>query len=250
MEEASSSRGRRDADDRRSGDPQSSHSRAAFSAKDDRRSRDEHDRDPPHNGSGRGYGYEQSSRQESSSWPSRHDRGGRHGEGPEDDMRNHQSERGRSRYGEDRRDSGWPRRDVGGSDRRGSPRDQPTPRDERSWEPAASWKPVGRGDPPQRQNSSKKNSRHKNGKGKKSKQQKRDWRADDSQLNNWTRRDSAQSAKQSSRPSKRKQRRSPSRGRSRSPADSYYSRRSSRGRSPSIDAHGLDVVSTVLPAVV
>ncbi|KZT74392.1 Pkinase-domain-containing protein [Daedalea quercina L-15889] len=240
MQDSSSSRSRRDTDDRLSGDPQSSQGRQGLSAKDGPRGRDEHDRDAPYNGSGRAYGYDQNhstpSRQESSSWTPRYDRSGGHGERPEDDVHSQQSERGRGRYGEDRRDSGWPRRDGGGTERRRSPRDESIPREDRAWEPSASWKPAGRGDQPQRQNNSKRTPRNKNGKGKKNKQQKRDWRADDSQLNNWTRRDSGPSNKQNNRPGgKRKHRRSPSRGRSRSPADSYYSRRSSRGRSPSYD---------------
>ncbi|KAH9853470.1 hypothetical protein C2E23DRAFT_105990 [Lenzites betulinus] len=66
--------------------------------------------------------------------------------------------------------------------------------------------------------------------------QKRNWRDDDSQLNNWTRRD-APSSKKSAPPTtgKRRHRGSVSPGRSRSPSDSHYSRRSYRSRSRSLD---------------
>lgn len=170
-------------------------------------------------------------------------------------------ERGRSRYPPDRPDNGWAtrdrregapnlRRDSGWDKRPPENQDQPWedssrlwkadgsrhPED-RSWEPSATWQPSSRGGQGQRNQRPNKNSHNnKNGKGKKNQKQKRDWRADDSQLNNWTRRDDPKQSSKSNRAAgKRRQRHSPSRTRSRSPTGSYYSRRSSRGRSFSPD---------------
>ncbi|CCM01583.1 uncharacterized protein FIBRA_03643 [Fibroporia radiculosa] len=111
--------------------------------------------------------------------------------------------------------------------------------EDRSWEPSASWQPNSRSQSQRNQKSSKNIGHNRGGKGKKNNKQKRDWRADDSQLNNWTRRDDPKSSKKIVKSSKRRQRRSLSRGRSRSPAESYYSRRSSR------DVHRLPMATPI-----
>lgn len=113
--------------------------------------------------------------------------------------------------------------------------------EERSWEPAATWKPSNRVDQPRGQNGHRYtySKSLKGGKrGQNATKQRRDWRSDDGNLNNWTKRDSADSTRRSNLEglsSRRKHPRSPSRScsRSRSPAQSYRSQRSSRGKSRS-----------------
>ncbi|OCH94103.1 hypothetical protein OBBRIDRAFT_197179 [Obba rivulosa] len=149
-----------------------------------------------------------------------------------------------------RRDSGWDRpvSDLKPKDdplREWRSREEPSerPPEDRSWEPAPNWQANRRnGHQGQRnQNPNRNNQQQKGGKGGKknnANKQKRDWRNDDGQLNNWTRREpNAALNKNDKTMGKRKQRRSPSpaRLRSRSPAESFYSRRSSRGRSRSPD---------------
>ncbi|GBE87337.1 Pkinase-domain-containing protein [Sparassis crispa] len=215
--------------------------------------------------------YPPPSHPESSSWaPSRYDRSNGYDQWPEGkSMSGHHRERGRSRYSDDRQSEGWVRDDrrEGGGWRRDSgweqqqAEDQPRPweessrplsgplsensrREDRSWEPAASWQSNPRtGTQGQRSYNYNRNQHSNKGYSKGGKKQnhkqKRDWRTDDGQLNNWTRRESQNTSHKNGRPAaKRQQRRSPSPSlaRSRSPADSYRSRRSSRGRSHSSDS--------------
>ncbi|KAI0960240.1 hypothetical protein AcW1_004808 [Taiwanofungus camphoratus] len=220
-------------------------------------------------------GYTASTYPESSSWtPStRYDRANSYSKWPtEEGLSGQQSEKGRPRYSDDRQDEGWTRddrRNGSGQDwRRDSswePRqaesqahswDNSSRRwsgthvegsqhagEDRSWEPSASWQPNSRNGAQgyRHQNSNKSSNQNKSAKsGKKhhNNRQKRDWRQDDGHLNNWTRRDMPQTSNKNNRGTgkRRQQRRSPSRVRSRSPAESYHSRRSSRGRSLSSDA--------------
>ncbi|KAF8913932.1 hypothetical protein CPB84DRAFT_1757945 [Gymnopilus junonius] len=112
--------------------------------------------------------------------------------------------------------------------------------EDRSWEPAASWKNSTNSDPQhQRGYHGSRPSQSKPRRNQNQNKQRREWRADDSDLNNWTRRDINRpvnsKASVSQQNFKRKHLRSPSRSpsRSRSPTESYRSRRSSRGRSRS-----------------
>ncbi|KZT05509.1 Pkinase-domain-containing protein [Laetiporus sulphureus 93-53] len=217
---------------------------------------------------GHDHGYSAPSYPESSSWNSRYERHERYNAWSADEPPPAQQDnRNRSRYSNDRADEGWSRaerRNGGGGEwRRGSnweqrppegqspTRGDPLPRqwadshaessrngdrnvDDRSWEPSASWHPNNQrnGSQGQRNHNLGKNNQQNKGGKKRNNRQKRDWRGDDGQLNNWTRRDNQKLPIKNNRPlAKRQPRRSPSRGRSRSPAESYYSKRSSRGRS-------------------
>ncbi|KAF8076437.1 hypothetical protein FPV67DRAFT_417104 [Lyophyllum atratum] len=120
---------------------------------------------------------------------------------------------------------------------------------ERSWDPAPGWQPSGHGGHAQgnrhgqRTSASTRNSitssnANTNHKGSKrsaySNKPKRDWRNDDSTLNNWQKREVHASSERTTKPPpRRKHPRSSSRSRSRSPVGSYYSRRSSWDRSQS-----------------
>ncbi|KAK7695842.1 hypothetical protein QCA50_000480 [Cerrena zonata] len=161
-------------------------------------------------------------------------------------------------------DNGWASRRRANDDRPQS--DDTTAKpfvqgDDRAWEPAASWRSVHKdsgvgGNPANNPNNSNPNNhrqgkqgqrKHQNrNKGSKNKKQnqggqqkpKQDWRNDDSNPNNWTRRDGPSSANKNAMPSRgrKPQPRTPSRSRSRSRSrsnDSYYSRRSSPRRSQS-----------------
>ncbi|KAK7061750.1 Pkinase-domain-containing protein [Favolaschia claudopus] len=117
--------------------------------------------------------------------------------------------------------------------------------DNRSWEPAPNWQPsasvrrewkdqdrYGTEVEPRASNGNH-NASHRNYDNHthsthNTHNSQRDWRNDDGNLNNWSRRDSERAPLPS--PSSRKHHRSHSRSRSRSPAESHYSRRSSRGR--------------------
>ncbi|PPQ98560.1 hypothetical protein CVT24_004051 [Panaeolus cyanescens] len=109
--------------------------------------------------------------------------------------------------------------------------------EERSWEPSASWQTsTSHQSYPQRSQNNHRSSNSRN-KRQNAQSKRRERRGDDNDLNNWTRRDSANSAQSPSKPlgtsrsSRLKHPRSPSysRSRSRSPAESYRSHRSSRG---------------------
>ncbi|KAF4619233.1 hypothetical protein D9613_005042 [Agrocybe pediades] len=110
--------------------------------------------------------------------------------------------------------------------------------EERAWEPAPSWKSAANGDgQPRGQNGQRNQQKQK--RGQYSNKQRREWRADDGDPNNWTKRDTSKGTinrpPSNQYPSRRKHPRSPSpsRSRSRSPTGSYKSLRSSRGRSRS-----------------
>ncbi|PPQ75129.1 hypothetical protein CVT26_012090 [Gymnopilus dilepis] len=110
--------------------------------------------------------------------------------------------------------------------------------EDRSWEPAASWKNANNGDHQHQRGHHGSRTHQSKQKRNQNQKQRRDWRADDGDLNNWTRRDynrPVNKAPVNQNNFKRKHPRSLSRSlsRSRSPTDSYRSRRSSRGRSRS-----------------
>ncbi|KAL0949523.1 hypothetical protein HGRIS_009574 [Hohenbuehelia grisea] len=142
-----------------------------------------------------------------------------------------------------KKDNGWEARGRGGAWGDARPNDslEHPVHEDRTWEPAPSWQ--GR----QHQNQGKKNGNRNNQSAKRNKQnkknqpqvqnqngqQKRDWRNDDGDLNNWRRRDVPNTShSQSPKQQRRKHARSPSR--SRSPPESFSSRRYSRSRSRSI----------------
>ncbi|KAG7096926.1 hypothetical protein E1B28_004327 [Marasmius oreades] len=149
----------------------------------------------------------------------------------------------RDKHAEERpSDMGWvPRHRENGRRSLGEGKvwDRPrSPIPERSWEPAESWKSSQRNDSTDTYSSSQRNNgynkQHK-GSHRKSQQQnksRREWRNDDSHLNNWHRRDN-HTSERPMRSSRKKHPRSFSHSRSRSPAESYYSHYSSKGRSRS-----------------
>ncbi|KAF8621569.1 hypothetical protein AX15_007596 [Amanita polypyramis BW_CC] len=106
--------------------------------------------------------------------------------------------------------------------------------EDRSWEPGPSWQLTNQDQNVQRQNGHRHYHKQSKG-GKKQSQQKhkRDWRNDDSNLNNWTRREMNPLKEKSKLLPRKKHLRSNSRSRSRSPAGSYHSHHSSQGRSKS-----------------
>ncbi|KAI0832423.1 hypothetical protein BC628DRAFT_1335561 [Trametes gibbosa] len=172
----------------------------------------------------------------------------------ENDLRD---DRGDTSRGDWQRDNGWESRRPASASRSwddpprqwSSGQGEPSNREDRAWEPAATWQSTQYGDRSEgndrsRNAYSKSKSKGKGGKKNGSNnytnssngsRQKRSWRDDDSQLNNWTRRD-VPSSKKSAPPStgKRRHRGSVSPGHSRSP-ESHHSRRSYRSRSRSID---------------
>ncbi|KAJ3576168.1 hypothetical protein NP233_g578 [Leucocoprinus birnbaumii] len=167
--------------------------------------------------------------------------------------RDHRREKGSQQQSRFQNDSGWDvRRRENGWDDRAVEESQAM--EDRAWEPAPSWQSTHRTDSNsqprnQNQNNAHRTSQQKNqqySKGKRthnSKQQRRDWRNDDSNLNNWTRRDfhnqnrkQNKTQQQQQQPQQRsgshqRQKLYHSPSRSRSPAESYHSRISSRGRS-------------------
>ncbi|KAH9482688.1 CTD kinase subunit alpha [Psilocybe cubensis] len=113
--------------------------------------------------------------------------------------------------------------------------------EDRSWEPAASWVSSTTNDYSQQRGQNGQRSYHhqRPKRVQNYNKHRREWRADDGELNNWTRRDTSRGGVNKTFPNqnfaKRKHLRSPSRSRSRSrsPTESYISHRSSRGRSHS-----------------
>lgn len=189
----------------------------------------------------------------------------------DNDLRDDRREGGTREW---QRDNGWEgrRQSTAGQswdDPRGwsSSHGESSNREDRQWEPSASWQPSRRdggsssNSNQKNQNSGKSKSKNKGSKKGGSKQQqqqsqplqhKRSWRDDDSQLNkcvsfgenvaprlfflySWTRREPSSSKRGGPASGKRRHHHSNSPGRSRSPADSYYSRRSYRSRSRSFD---------------
>lgn len=127
---------------------------------------------------------------------------------------------------------------------------EPSPED-RTWEPAPGWQPPERRDShhnhsqnDKQSHSSKNGNRNHRPKGKKSKrnsdqntlqkrERERDWRTDDGDFNNWQRRDVAPVQTATKKSNRKRHPRSTSYSRSRSPPESYSSRRYSRSRSRS-----------------
>ncbi|KAK2466241.1 hypothetical protein APHAL10511_001883 [Amanita phalloides] len=106
--------------------------------------------------------------------------------------------------------------------------------EDRSWEPGPSWQRSNKEQHVQRQNGHRHNLKQLKGTKKYPLQKhKRDWRNDDNNLNNWTRREAHPSKEKSKPLTKKKHVRSSSRSRSGSPAESFHSHHSSRGRSRS-----------------
>ncbi|PPQ94046.1 hypothetical protein CVT25_009894 [Psilocybe cyanescens] len=147
-----------------------------------------------------------------------------------------------------RSDSGWDSRrrernwanDPIGRQNDHPPDKRPSDTEDRAWEPAASWMSSTANDyQHQRGQNGQRNTQQRPKRVQNNNKQRREWRADDGDLNNWTRRDTnrggANRAFTNPNAARRKHLRSPSRSRSRSrsPAESYKSHLSSRGRSHS-----------------
>ncbi|KAF8655275.1 hypothetical protein AX16_003175 [Volvariella volvacea WC 439] len=116
-----------------------------------------------------------------------------------------------------------------------------TATEDRSWEPAPSWKASAKNDsqnqpkrsPKHQRNQSSGKSKNRKGNHNNTARQRRDWRNDDGNLNNWQKRGGPSQDKNPHSNARRKHPRSLSRSRSHSPTESHHSYRSSYGRSKS-----------------
>ncbi|ESK96034.1 protein kinase [Moniliophthora roreri MCA 2997] len=165
------------------------------------------------------------------------ERGFRQREVEDRDVRWHREDR-REREPDRVSDMGWEPRHRQSGRRVWEERDSwdrpPSPAPERSWEPAESWKSSHRDEShnhrhhhhPQKHNGHGKQHKGNQKKHYNHNKSKKDWRNDDSHLNNWQRRDNYTSERNEKFSSRKKHARARSRSRSRSPAESHYSHRS------------------------